>query len=961
MRNYKGDDVMVLECGQCTAFFIDKNDYEKHRKSHDESSLREEGFSSVEHVYIAEYSDVDDVHTMKLDENTMPTKTSSKKKSTNSSPNTTSPKGLRTSSRQKLRIKVGGNVVVKKIAKKFSGGRSLSCDDGSTGSSSSSQRRRSAKIVGYSELDDSEVDRKKTKRVFANDEFEIHSTKGGTTSKDTKKRRYSEVSEYEAATSEDEEKLVKSDDLHIEVIEEMILPDRIGPKKASRERRSMSDGETKSKKPRLKRLRRVNEDEEEKGQTTYTCAHCLRNFRRKSNLKRHMSKLHVGKEKDEGGESSKWFTGYCCDVCGEGLQVRSMMMAHRDVIHGKSPEIDWCKYQTSLARVKFCNECKKYFRGGKLFDEHECDKGKGIVDEELANSLKEAEDIKPSFVCYICNLCFKWKWDYRAHRENEHKDAPAIDWTSLKPLELEFYCDKCSKAYSDEVTLSSHQCSAISQQLANDAVVKPFRCELCGNDYFWKSDFRRHMRTKHPKENCRPTEHDTIIYSCPYCEEKFSMKKRILHHMRKAHNITSDSPFVCVKCNKVFRRRDNLDRHNESYHPTLNDQEEANKILSGAEIKINGEIAYHCEVCKRNISNPNRFISHYRGHYSENKFTCDLCGKQAKTQHQLNTHIKNIHLNIRNYKCDICSKSFYTKQACEEHRRIHTGERPFSCEICGKTFVAGNALISHKRFHNDFYPHSCHMCPKKFKVRRSLINHIRTHTGERPFKCDLCTKTFNNSSQYSYHKKVTHSEARPFSCSLCGNCFKANKFLTRHMELHTVRSQIQTRKPNIPTHAASQIKTTTPANQSVPGTEISSSHQQQQQVPNAPIITAQGHSVQHVTPTTVYVKQMSPSTSTAYRNDGLVTGAVYNTQRGGYEANGNAFVRPDATPDCNINAMGPVKRDFSAADAYMAAANYALGTEDFKNSPNAVNRPYNPSNQPPGNHSIATGKHMTWL
>ncbi|XP_065205999.1 zinc finger protein 26-like isoform X1 [Planococcus citri] len=992
MRSYEGNDVIVLECDQCTAFFIDKNDYDKHRKSHENHSV---GECAVEASFISVCGDdFDDVHLKTVDDTESAAKIRSKKKSSSNSPSkAVSPKGWRNSSRQKLRIKLGGNVVVKKTAKKVSTGTgrsSLSKDDSISvrglSSSLSSQRRQSTKNVSYTEFDDSdgENDRKNVKRVLP-DEFETRITKRA---KDVKKRKCSEPVAFEMDSSEDEVKPGRGDDI-IEVIEEMIIADRTPSKKNTRERRSTSDGEVRRKKPRLKRLRRGNDEDDDKGQTIYTCAHCLRKFRRKSNLKRHMSKLHFGKEKDDASDGSKWFTGYCCDICGEGLQVRSMMMAHRDVMHGRYPEIDWCKYQTSLARVKFCNECKKYFRGGKLFDEHICDKGKGIVDEERARLMKEAEDIKPSFFCYICNHCFKWKWDYRAHHENEHKEAPPIDWSSLNPLKLEFYCDKCCKAYSDEMVLNSHECTAAAQQTASDMAVKPFRCELCGSDYFWKSDFRRHMRTKHPKENYRPTEHDTIIYSCPYCEEKFSMKKRILHHMRKAHNINSDSPFVCVQCNKVFRRRDNLDRHNESYHPTLNDQE-ANKILSGAEIKINGEIAYHCEVCNRNMSNPNRFISHYRGHYSENKFTCDLCGKQAKTQHQLNTHIKNIHLNIRNYKCDICSKSFYTKQACEEHRRIHTGERPFSCEICGKTFVAGNALISHKRFHNDFYPHSCHMCPKKFKVRRSLINHIRTHTGERPFKCDLCTKTFNNSSQYSYHKKVTHSEARPFVCSLCGNCFKANKFLTRHMELHAIRTQIQTRKPNNPAHyTTSQIKTspaTTPsAAQPVASTTIAASHQQQQPVPqqhppllpqpanrvsvveqtvsSAPIMTAQVQPVQHGNSGgAVYVKEVSPSTSATYRNDDLVAAAMYNLQRTGYENNTNEFARPVVAPaGCDINTMNGNKRNFTAADAYVTAASYALGNEDFKTNPGTVARPYNPPGQPPGNHSIATGKHMTWL
>ncbi|XKL64657.1 hypothetical protein PGB90_004743 [Kerria lacca] len=936
MKNYKGNIVAILECGKCTAFFIDKNDFEKHVSSHSDAEM--DNYES---------SNVTILESPKL-KSRKPKLTFERKTNYR----------WRSKNHQKLRIKIAGNVVIKKTNKKVGKSKNDKCVNENL-DAQLLQRRRSTRI-NYEEYNDSDVEmlevlpQKSKKNVSTEencgDECKVQShipkrkrePKNKFLNQNVMAEINKSVNENESYNSKSKsKKLFKHHDTSETSVEKsykkLKLNDDI--------RRTESF--VKKRNPRLKRLRRNIDDEEDRSQTIYTCAHCLRNFRRKSNLKRHMSKLHCSKEKDEAADSSKWFTGYCCDICGEGLQVRSTMMSHRDVIHGKYPEIDWCKYQTSLARVKFCPECKKYFRSGKLFDEHKCDKGAGIIDEEKTKLMREVEEERPTFYCSICNLSFRWKWDYRLHRESEHKDAKPIEWTSVTASYLEFFCDRCSKAYNTEQELKLHSCTAAAQQSSNDVIVKPFRCDICGNDYFWKSDFRRHMRTKHPKENYRPTEHDTIVYSCPYCDEKFSMKKRILHHMRKAHNITSDSPFVCVQCNKVFRRRDNLDRHNESYHPALNDTEEANNILKTAEIRINGEIAYHCQMCNRNIVNPNRFISHYRGHYSESKFTCDLCGKQAKTQHQLNTHIKNIHLNIRNYKCDICDKSFYTKQACEEHRRIHTGERPFSCEICGKTFVAGNALISHKRFHNDFYPHSCHMCPKKFKVRRSLINHIRTHTGERPFKCDLCTKTFNNSSQYSYHKKVTHSEARPFTCSLCGNCFKANKFLSRHMELHAVRSQIQSRKLNNPTHyVVSDIKTSLETT-TIVSTQHRVSHIEQVQTIPSPLL----QTIQPVTNSEPnFIKQVAPS----YRNDDI-TAALYSLQRS-YEPNSNEFVR---TNDCDINAMNNVKQTFSAAEAYMAAANYALApNEDYK--PTVTTRSYNTS-QSSGNQNLVTGKHMTWL
>ncbi len=881
-------DLVVLECHKCAAFFIDEKDFQKHKMAHN--------------VALVDY----EIETVDCDE--APAR-SRKRKLTQSEEST----GWQTHGRQKLTLKL-----VKK------GSKSAKSSDESL--DDSARRRRSLRVGHRDETPKKVVSLEMVKKV-------------GSIQRSKELRKSSVELVGDVVTRE----VGKEKSKKLKIVEVGEMSQSVSGTDAE----IAPNGTTaKTPRPRLKRLRRKTDDNEDKSQIIYVCAHCLRNFRRKSNLKRHMSKLHFGQEKAEGADSSTWFTGYCCDICGEGLQMRSTMMVHRDVLHSKEPEIDWCKYQTSLARVRFCGDCKRYFRAGKLFDEHQCDLGTGVGGVETAQLLRQAEDVKPSFFCPVCNSCFRWKWDYRLHRENEHKDAAPVDWSQVRAAVLDFCCEKCSKAYFSAEELNEHDCSATAALNAANSMVKPFRCDLCGNDYFWKSDFRRHMRLKHPKENFRPTEHDTIIYSCPYCEEKFSMKKRILHHMRKEHSVNADSPFVCVRCNKVFRRRDNLDRHNESYHPAVNDTEEANTILREAEIRINGDVAYRCRICNRNISNPNRFISHYRGHNSENKFTCDLCGKQAKTQHQLNTHIKNIHLNIRNYKCDICDKCFYTKQACEEHRRIHTGERPFSCEICGKTFVAGNALISHKRFHNDFYPHSCHMCPKKFKVRRSLINHIRTHTGERPFKCDICSKTFNNSSQFSYHKKVTHSDARPFTCSLCGNCFKANKFLSRHMELHAAQSHVQSRKAKKTRRAKSQIK----ENSVECGESVQ--HGIGQLDPTISSMDPLPPPTQSTTvPMTIYIKDSDDVS--AYRNDDIAS-ALYSLQRG-YEPTPGEY-RP---VECDMNAMTMVKRPLTAAEAYVAAADYALNpNEEYKTDD--PSRMYT-TNQPTTQPIPTSGKHMAWL
>lgn len=541
------------------------------------------------------------------------------------------------------------------------------------------------------------------------------------------------------------------------------------------------------------------------------CAICEQTFENKTTLRRHVVRFHF---KQAGRKSQNfWSSSYCCDICGEGFQSTRKMLAHRNILHINAPNITWKMFRNCLRKVKLCFKCERFFARGKFLENHVCAKPESAVAESIENAVKA----KPRYQCDLCSSCFLWKLDFRQHREDEHPDADMINWEIISFTDIKNYCNFCYVAFDDEAQIKDHKCASSE----NNAQPKMHRCDICSSSYARKSDFYRHRRNKHMTMCVDNGESDSgflrrkTYMNCPYCDQTFSTRNGILSHIKEVHNIDTDSPFVCVSCNKLFKRKATLDTHNQIYHPKEENTEETKKILKDAEILLNGELAYHCRMCNRNMHNSVRFIAHYRLHFAERKYTCDLCGKQTRTQHQLNSHIKFIHLNIRKFECDICGKGFHAKQSCEEHRRIHTGERPFSCEICGKTFIAMNALFTHKKFHNDFYAHPCTLCDKKFKIRRSLINHIRTHTGERPFQCELCSKTFNNSSRFSYHKKVTHSDARPFTCEECGSCFKANKFLKRHMKLHKIRTQIQYRRRNNPAYFAAHESTNNNSNKKV--------------------------------------------------------------------------------------------------------------------------------------------------
>lgn len=60
-----------------------------------------------------------------------------------------------------------------------------------------------------------------------------------------------------------------------------------------------------------------------------------------------------------------------------------------------------------------------------------------------------------------------------------------------------------------------------------------------------------------------------------------------------------------------------------------------------------------------------------------------------------------VHMDERNFHCDICEKKFLDARTLDDHICTHTGEKPFSCDFCDMRFTQASSLRSHiKNKHN---------------------------------------------------------------------------------------------------------------------------------------------------------------------------------------------------------------------------------------------------------------------
>lgn len=200
------------------------------------------------------------------------------------------------------------------------------------------------------------------------------------------------------------------------------------------------------------------------------------------------------------------------------------------------------------------------------------------------------------------------------------------------------------------------------------------------------------------------------------------------------------------------------------------------------------------------------------GHRNGEK--CEFCNKELNKMRR-----KHPGRSAKKYSCEICGKSFTSKQSMQEHGYTHTGERPYQCEICGKFFTQRGNMNAHKRTHDPLYdPHAlkyqcdtcgkgygigqrasfeehvakhkgmikkytCHVCDKIIVSLECFKTHMRTHLGEKPFACDVCQKAFSAKKYLITHRRV-HTGEKPYHCDLCGKCFSQKGTLNSHRRNH---------------------------------------------------------------------------------------------------------------------------------------------------------------------------------
>jgi len=213
-----------------------------------------------------------------------------------------------------------------------------------------------------------------------------------------------------------------------------------------------------------------------------------------------------------------------------------------------------------------------------------------------------------------------------------------------------------------------------------------------------------------------------------------------------------------------------------------------------------------CEICKRTLSSLGHLKEHQKVHEVEHK--CKYCSKIFHKNSIMLKHIKSVHENPGNIKCDICEVIFSTQSSLNRHQKNHIKNRPkpFKCNKCDYATDRNSSLKGHLKAHekgkcdkcntnlHKNRIHDCRLdckfCGLKFSQAGHVTQHIKKHHGHEIgrslYECDICGLKCYVLNNLRIHMEAKHADGKiqAFTCDLDGKAFKCKENIARHMKSH---------------------------------------------------------------------------------------------------------------------------------------------------------------------------------
>ena len=368
--------------------------------------------------------------------------------------------------------------------------------------------------------------------------------------------------------------------------------------------------------------------------------------------------------------------------------------------------------------------------------------------------------------CIHCDRSFKTPQSLQRHK-NIHK--------GLKP----YACRICGKVFSHPSSRKRHYSLHFNMICS---------CKMCGMAFHNTITLARHEKAVHAYKR-----HSNGKFECTECDKVFADWKCLRRHKKRLPHRNADV-FTCKTCGKLFRKKENLLRHEALHKPSFlgkpyKCQHCGMSFLSGVGLSNHKRIHLNKnagegksdkgESSQKITSNsvekyPTKDLFAVRGKKYSTRHVCQICKAPFAYSFNLARHIRAKHPRVKVIKCGKCAKVCVSKRELAlhiamKHETRKDDSKQFSlesakCSQCNLTYpecqLLNHTCIYQKAKANEGTTvqnveskRTVQASDGKYNISRS-ISQDQTSYSSMEFRCEFCTKGFPSLSLMHRHRAV---------------------------------------------------------------------------------------------------------------------------------------------------------------------------------------------------------------